>query len=125
MKPAPELRRDSCRPRQGDRYRHCPSPARNKVLHRRADDGWSEEWPVVGIDLGAAQLRRRADEQSGDAMPAAAFRAWTERHASPSTEPPKPSASPRRTVACCLSGEQPVPKAVMLATEGYDKRRAA
>lgn len=31
----------------------------------------------------------------------------------------------RRTVAYYLSGEQPVPKTVMLATEGYDKRRAA
>src|ERR1044072_3381768 len=31
----------------------------------------------------------------------------------------------RRTVAYYLSGEQPVPKTVMLATEGYDKREAA
>ena len=31
----------------------------------------------------------------------------------------------RRTVAYYLSGEQPVPKTVMLATEGYDSRRAA
>jgi len=30
----------------------------------------------------------------------------------------------RRTVAYYLSGEQPVPKTVMLATEGYDKRQA-
>jgi hypothetical protein len=31
----------------------------------------------------------------------------------------------RRTVTYYLSGEQPVPETVMLATEGYDKRRAA
>lgn len=30
----------------------------------------------------------------------------------------------RRTVAYYLSGEQPVPKTVMLAAEGYDGRRA-
>jgi hypothetical protein len=43
---------------------------------RLAQDGWSVEWPSVGIDLGAAQLRRWADEQSGEPTPAAAFRAW-------------------------------------------------
>jgi predicted transcriptional regulator len=31
----------------------------------------------------------------------------------------------RRIVAYYLSGEQPVPKTVMLATEGYDKKQAA
>ncbi|MEP7349664.1 MAG: hypothetical protein ABI668_06885 [Sphingorhabdus sp.] len=31
----------------------------------------------------------------------------------------------RRTIAYYLSGEQPIPKTVMLATEGYDHRRAA
>jgi hypothetical protein len=31
----------------------------------------------------------------------------------------------RRTVAYYLGGEQPVPRTVMPATEGYDKRRAA
>jgi hypothetical protein len=31
----------------------------------------------------------------------------------------------RRTVACYLSGEHPVPKTVMLATEGYDELQAA
>lgn len=30
-------------------------------------DGWSIEWPC-GIDFGAPQLRRWADEQSGDAF---------------------------------------------------------
>jgi len=44
------------------------------------EDGWSIEWPACGIDLGAAQLRRWADEQAGRAMPREAFRAWTERH---------------------------------------------
>jgi hypothetical protein len=31
----------------------------------------------------------------------------------------------RRTVAYCLSAERPVPRTVMMATEGYDRRRAA
>src|SRR3954467_5593722 len=48
---------------------------------RLADDGWSVEWPALGIDLGAAQLRPWSDEQAGEAMPAPAFRAWMDRHA--------------------------------------------
>jgi hypothetical protein len=42
-------------------------------------DGWSVEWPG-GIDFGSPQLRRWADEQSGEAMPAADFRRWMEAH---------------------------------------------
>ena len=38
-------------------------------------DGWSLEWPG-GIDFGAQQLRRWADEQAGESMRASAFRAW-------------------------------------------------
>jgi hypothetical protein len=52
---------------------------------RLAEDSWSIEWPACGIDLGAAQLRRWADEQavlsSSKGMPAPAFRAWIDRHA--------------------------------------------
>jgi hypothetical protein len=92
---------------------------------RLAEDGWSVEWPDLGIDLGAAQLRRWADEQSGEAMPAASFRAWMERHAPTLDRAAEALGLSRRTVAYYLSGEQPVPKTVMLATEGYDNRRAA
>lgn len=92
---------------------------------RIAEDGWSVEWPAVGIDLGAAQLRRWADEQAGEAMPAEAFRAWVEGHGLTLDRAAEALGLSRRTVAYYLSGEQPVPKTVMLATEGYDKRRAA
>lgn len=92
---------------------------------RLSGDGWSLEWPAVGIDLGAAQLRRWADEQAGEAMPAAAFRAWIERHGLTLDRAAEALGLSRRTVAYYLSGEQPVPKTVMLATEGYDGRRAA
>jgi hypothetical protein len=47
---------------------------------RVSDDGWSVEWPDEGIDFGAQQLRRWADEQAGEAMPLAEFRAWLRRH---------------------------------------------
>ena len=44
-----------------------------------SEDGWSLEWPC-GIDFGAPQLRRWADEQAGRIMAPAAFRAWVESH---------------------------------------------
>ncbi len=90
-----------------------------------AEDGWSVEWPACGIDLGSAQLRRWADEQAGEAMPAKTFRAWMERHGLTLDRTAEALGLSRRTVAYYLSGEQPVPKTVMLATEGYDKRQAA
>jgi hypothetical protein len=92
---------------------------------QRSEDGWSLEWPHSGIDFGAAQLRRWADEQAGEAMPAAAFRAWLQGHGFTLDRAAEALGLSRRTVAYYLSGEQPVPKTVMLATEGYDKRQAA
>lgn len=90
-----------------------------------ADDGWSVEWPDCGIDFGSAQLRRWADEQEGEAMPAADFRAWMERHGLTRDGAAEALGLSRRTIGYYLSGEQPVPKTVMLATEGYDGRQAA
>lgn len=90
-----------------------------------AEDGWSVEWPLCGIDFGAAQLRRWADEQAGEAMPREAFRAWLDRHGLTLDAAAGALGLSRRTIAYYLSGEQPVPKTVMLATEGYDRRKAA
>ncbi|MEN2785818.1 DUF2442 domain-containing protein [Sphingomonas qilianensis] len=92
---------------------------------QRAADGWSIEWPPCGIDFGAAQLRRWADEQAGETMPAADFRGWIERHEMTLEVAAAALGLSRRTIAYYLSGEQPVPKTVMLATEGFDARAAA
>ena len=92
---------------------------------RISDDGWSLEWPGVGIDFGAQQLRRWADEQAGEAMPLAAVREWLRRH---ELTPPQAAAAlglGLPEVERFVSGELPIPKTVMLATEGYDGRRAA
>ena len=98
-----------------------------EIFHRvhLADDGWSVEWPLCGIDFGAAQLRRWSDEQAGEAMPADAFRAWIERHGLTLDRAAEALGLSRRTIAYYLSGEQAVPKTVMLATEGFDSRQAA
>jgi Protein of unknown function (DUF2442) len=89
-----------------------------------SEDGWSIEWPG-GIDFGAPQLRRWADEQSGEAMAASVFRAWMESHAFTLDRAADALGLSRRMIAYYLSGEQPVPKTVMLATEGFDRRMAA
>jgi hypothetical protein len=89
-----------------------------------SDDGWSVEWPH-GIDFGAPQLRRWADEQAGDVMAASAFRVWIESHEFTLDRAAEALGVSRRTIAYYLSGEQPVPKTVMLATEGFDRRMAA
>jgi Protein of unknown function (DUF2442) len=87
-------------------------------------DGWSVEWPC-GVDFGAPQLRRWADEQSGEVMAAAVFRTWMESHAFTLDRAADALGLSRRMIAYYLSGEQPVPKTVMLATEGFDRRMAA
>jgi hypothetical protein len=87
-------------------------------------DGWSVEWPA-GIDFGAAQLRRWADEQAGEAMAAPAFRAWMKSHGFTLDRAAEALGLSRRTVAYYLSGEQPVPRTVMLATRGFDRQQAA
>jgi hypothetical protein len=89
-----------------------------------APDGWSLEWPG-GLDFGTAQLRRWADEQSGETMPAAAFRRWMEGHTMTLDTAATALGLSRRTIAYYLSGQQPVPKTVMLATLGYGTKRAA
>jgi Protein of unknown function (DUF2442) len=112
-----------------------PVIARRKVLGPLNDalefanaslsaDGWSIEWPC-GIDLGAPQLRRWADEQAGAIMPANEFRAWMDSNALTLDRAAEALGLSRRTIAYYLSGEQPVPKTVMLATEGFTHRRAA
>lgn len=87
-------------------------------------DGWSIEWPSE-FDFGSAQLRRWADEQAGETMPAAAFRNWIEAHTMTLDAAATALGLSRRTIAYYLSGEQPVPKTVMLATVGYERMKAA
>jgi len=89
-----------------------------------SDDGWSLEWPS-GIDFGTAQLRRWADEQAGEIMSPGDFRAWIDRHELTLDEAARALGLSRRTIAYYRSGEQPVPKTVLLATEGYSARVAA
>ena len=106
---------------------HAPlAPLRDDVEFARvtvSTDGWSLEWPC-GIDFGAVQLRRWADEQAGEIMAPPAFRAWLDRHAMTLDEAANALGLSRRMVAYYLSGEKPIPKTVMLATAGFEAREA-
>jgi hypothetical protein len=90
-----------------------------------SEDGWSIEWPESGIDFGAQQLRRWADEQSGRTMSAEKFREWMQRNRLTLERAADALGLSRRTIAYYLSGEQPVPRTVMLATEGLEARQFA
>lgn len=88
---------------------------------RVSADGWSLEWPS-GVDFGAQQLRRWADEQAGEAMRVADFRAWMDAHDLTQEAAAQALGLSRRMIAYYLSGEKPIPKTVMLATEGWAAR---
>ncbi len=84
-------------------------------------DKWSLEWPC-GIDFGAEQLRRWADEQAGEAMRVADFRAWMDEHGLTQEAAAQALGLSRRMIAYYLSGEKVIPKTVLLATEGWAGR---
>ena len=88
---------------------------------RVSRDKWSLEWPS-GIDFGAQQLRRWADEQAGEAMRVADFRAWMDEHGLTQEAAAQALGLSRRMIAYYLSGEKVIPKTVLLATEGWAGR---
>lgn len=98
-------------------------PAKAFAQVKLSKDKWSVEWPG-GIDFGATQLRRWADEQAGDVMPVADFRAWMEEHRLTLDAAAKALGLSRRMVAYYASGEKPVPRTVMLATKGWSAQYA-
>ncbi len=86
-----------------------------------SEDGWSVEW-LGGIDFGSPQLRRWADEQAGETMRADDFRAWMETQALTLDSAAAALGLSRRMIAYYASGEKPIPKTVLLATEGLRAR---
>ncbi len=100
------------------------APLRKKAEFARvalSGDGWSLEWPCA-IDFGAEQVRRWADEQAGEIMRVADFRAWMDEHGLTQERAAEALGLSRRMIAYYLSGEKVIPKTVMLATEGWAGR---
>ncbi len=102
-------------------------PLRKKSEFARvalSGDGWSLEWPS-GVDFGASQLRRWADEQAGEIMRPTAFREWMEEFGLTQEAASQALGLSRRMIGYYLSGEKVIPKTVMLATEGWAARKEA
>ncbi len=100
------------------------APLKKKIEFARVKvsrDCWSLEWPC-GVDFGAEQLRRWADEQAGEAMRVADFRAWMDEHGLTQEAAAQALGLSRRMIAYYLSGEKVIPKTVLLATEGWAGR---
>lgn len=78
-----------------------------------------------GVDFGAQQVRRWADEQAGEAMRVCDFRAWMDKHGLTQEAAAQALGLSRRMIAYYLGGERLIPKTVMLATEGWAAREEA
>lgn len=96
--------------------RHRENPELFRSVHV-ADDGWSIEW-ADGMDLGTDELRRLALEQAGESMSPGAFRAWMERHGLTDRKAADMLGISRRMVTYYKSGEQIIPKYILLACRG-------
>ena len=96
-------------------------PLRTQAVFARAgvgEDGCSVVWPG-DIDMGADRLWEMALEQNGHAD-AAEFIRWRWKHGLSLTAAAEALGLSRRTVAYYVSGEQEVPRTVLLALKGWE-----
>ena len=97
-------------------------PLRIQAVFARAgvgEDGCSVVWPG-DIDMGADRLWEMALEQNGHAD-AAKFIRWRWKHGLSLTAAAEALGLSRRTVAYYVSGEQEVPRTVLLALKGWEQ----
>jgi len=97
-------------------------PLRTQAVFARAavgEGGCSVVWPG-DIDMGADRLWEMALEQNGHAD-AAEFIRWRWKHGLSLTAAAEALGLSRRTVAYYVSGEQEVPRTVLLALKGWEK----
>ena len=97
-------------------------PLRTQAVFARAgvgEDGCSVVWPG-DIDMGADRLWEMALEQNGHAD-AAEFIRWRWKHGLSLTAAAEALGLSRRTVAYYVSGEQEVPRTVLLALKGWEQ----
>jgi hypothetical protein len=86
-----------------------------RVGEHGTDVAWTDE-----IDISADTLWRLAQEQSGQTLSAAAFRAWRERKAYTLHGAARALGLSRRMVAYYKQGEKPIPRVVALATQALE-----
>lgn len=99
-------------------------PLRDPAVFARADvgeDGFSLVWPG-DLDIGADQLYEMALEQNGR-KDAAAFIRWRWRNKLSLSQAANALGLSRRMVSYYESGEQEVPRTVLLALKGWEAER--
>jgi len=87
------------------------------------EGGHSIEWPGE-LDVGADTLWQMALEQNGRAD-TVEFVRWRWKHGLSLTKAAEALGLSRRAVAYYVSGEQPVPRTVLLACKGWEVERHA
>ena len=96
-------------------------PLRNPTIFARAEvgeSGHSVVWPG-DLDIGAARLWQMTLEQNGHAD-AAEFIRWRWRHGLSLSAAADALGISRRQVAYYASGEEPVPRYILLACKGWE-----
>ena len=99
-------------------------PLRDQAVFARAEvgeGGHSVVWPG-DLDIGAARLWELTLEQNGHAD-AAEFIRWRWRHGLSLSAAADALGISRRQVAYYASGEEPVPRYVLLACKGWEAQR--
>jgi hypothetical protein len=91
---------------------------------RVSPEGFAVEWSD-DLDLSAAQLWRWAGEQAGEFMRTEDFQNWRQRNGLSLSGTADALGLSRRTVAYYASGEEPIPKTVLLACLGFEAQKAA
>jgi hypothetical protein len=87
------------------------------------EGGHSLEWPGE-LDIGADTLWELALEQNGRAD-AAEFIRWRWKHGLSLTKAAEALGISRRSVAYYASGEEPVPRSILLACKGWEVEQEA
>jgi len=101
-------------------------PLRDPTVFARAnvgEGGHSVVWPG-DLDMGAARLWELALEQNGHAD-AAEFVRWRWRHGLSLSAAADALGISRRQVAYYASGEEPVPRYILLACKGWEAQHEA
>jgi hypothetical protein len=107
------------------RYKRMKPLQDPKLFARVAlgEGGHSIEWPGE-LDIGADTLWELALEQSGRAD-AAEFIRWRWKHGLSLTKAAEALGISRRSVAYYASGEEPVPRYILLACRGWEVEQTA
>lgn len=90
-------------------------------------EGWTVEWPELGIQIGADTLWLDAQAQSAPDENTRVFAQWRARHGLSLSQAAQALGMTPRTISAYGTGARPVPRYIALACKGWEAehRRAA